>query len=162
MKVTRPKTASSIRKEPIPQQAVDLLIQEYEKHPDSPYMFPSPMTGWMLYPDSLNGINEKILDAIGVERVRFHDLRHTFATIALQSGVDIRTVSGMLGHADPGFTLRTDLHPRDQAHAGKGSGDRRKRDREQAVKNRSLRRILGRELRLCRDMWQIRHRYLKV
>ncbi|MBR6119343.1 MAG: tyrosine-type recombinase/integrase, partial [Oscillospiraceae bacterium] len=54
--------------------------------------------------------NEKILDAIGVERVRFHDLRHTFATIALQSGVDIRTVSGMLGHSDPGFTLRTYTH----------------------------------------------------
>ena len=110
VKVTRPKTSTSIRKEPIPQQAVDLLIQEHEKHPDSPYMFPSPMTGGMLYPDSLNDINEKILDAIGVERVRFHDLRHTFATIALQSGVDIRTVSGMLGHADPGFTLRTYTH----------------------------------------------------
>lgn len=110
VKVTRPKTATSIRKEPIPQQAVDLLIQEHEKHPDSPYMFPSPVTGDMLYPDSLNDINEKILDAIGVERVRFHDLRLTFATIALQSGVDIRTVSGMLGHADPGFTLRTYTH----------------------------------------------------
>lgn len=110
VKVTRPKTATSIRKEPIPQQAVDLLIQEHEKHPDSAYMFPSPVTGDMLYPDSLNDINEKILDAIGVERVRFHDLRHTFATIALQSGVDIRTVSGMLGHADPGFTLRTYTH----------------------------------------------------
>ena len=110
VKVTRPKTSTSIRKEPIPQQAVDLLIQEHEKHPESPYMFPSPVTGDMLYPDSLNDINEKILDAIGVERVRFHDLRHTFATIALQSGVDIRTVSGMLGHADPGFTLRTYTH----------------------------------------------------
>ena len=29
-------------------------------------------------------------------------LRHTFASVALQNGVDIRTVSGMLGHADPG------------------------------------------------------------
>lgn len=42
--------------------------------------------------------------------MRFHDLRHTFATMALQSGVDIRTVSGMLGHADPGFTLHTYTH----------------------------------------------------
>ena len=110
VKVTKPKTATSIRVEPIPQQAVDLLIQEHEKHPDNPYMFVSPMTGGMLYPDSLNDINEKILDAIGVERIRFHDLRHTFATLALQNGVDIRTVSGMLGHADPGFTLRTYTH----------------------------------------------------
>ena len=110
VKAQTPKTATSIRKEAISQHAVDLLIQEHEKHPDSPYMFPSPITRDMLYPDSLNDINEKILDAIGVERVRFHDLRHTFATLALQSGVDIRTVSGMLGHADPGFTLKTYTH----------------------------------------------------
>ena len=38
-------------------------------------------------------------------------VRNIFAaTMALQNGVDIRTVSGMLGHADPGFTLRTYTH----------------------------------------------------
>ena len=51
--------------------------------------------------------NKKILKTLGLEPICFHDLRHTFATTALQSGVDIRTVSGMPGHADPGFTLRT-------------------------------------------------------
>ena len=34
-------------------------------------------------------------------------LRHTFATLALQNGVDVKTVSSMLGHFDAGFTLRT-------------------------------------------------------
>lgn len=38
------------------------------------------------------------------------DLRHTFATMALQNGVDIKTVSSMLGHYDAGFTLRTYTH----------------------------------------------------
>ena len=42
--------------------------------------------------------------------LRFHDLRHTFATIALQNGVDIKTVSGMLGHFSAGFTLDTYAH----------------------------------------------------
>ena len=41
---------------------------------------------------------------------RFHDLSHTFATLALQNGVDIKTVSSMLGHYDAGFTLRTYTH----------------------------------------------------
>jgi len=42
--------------------------------------------------------------------LRFHDLHHTFATIALQNGVDIKTVSGMLGHFSAGFTLDTYAH----------------------------------------------------
>ena len=46
----------------------------------------------------------------GIPKVRFHDLRHTFATIALQNGVDIKTVSGMLGHFPAGFTLDTYAH----------------------------------------------------
>ena len=41
---------------------------------------------------------------------RFHELRHTFATTALQNGVDVKTVSSMLGHFNAGFTLRTYTH----------------------------------------------------
>ena len=40
----------------------------------------------------------------------FHDLRHTFATLALQNGVDIKTASGMLGRFSAGFTLDTYAH----------------------------------------------------
>ena len=69
-----------------------------------------PVTGGMYYPDAVNAINRKIMKTLGLEPIRFHDLRHTFATTALQNGVDIRTVSGMLGHADPSFTLRTYTH----------------------------------------------------
>ncbi len=44
----------------------------------------------------------------------FHDLRHTFATLALQNGVDIKTLSGMLGHYSSGFTLDTYTHVTDK------------------------------------------------
>lgn len=47
-------------------------------------------------------------------KVRFHDLRHTFATVALQSGIDVKTVSNMLGHYSAGFTLDTYTHVTDQ------------------------------------------------
>ena len=46
---------------------------------------------------------------------RLHELRHTFATVALQNGVDIKTVSGMLGHYSAGFTLDTYAHVTTQA-----------------------------------------------
>ena len=55
-------------------------------------------------------LHKKILKDAGLEHIRFHDLRHTFATLALQNGVDVKTVSSMLGHYDAGFTLRTYTH----------------------------------------------------
>ncbi len=42
--------------------------------------------------------------------IRFHDLRHTFATHALASGVDVKTLSGILGHTRAAFTLDTYTH----------------------------------------------------
>ena len=108
--ISRPKTENSVRKISIPESAVKLLRQEHEKHPDNPWMFPSPKTGEMYHPDSIAKLHEKILKDTGLEHIRFHDLRHTFATMALQNGVDVKTVSSMLGHYDAGFTLRTYTH----------------------------------------------------
>lgn len=108
--VNRPKTENSIRAVSIPQEAVDLLVEEHKKHPDNLYMFPSPKTGGMYYPDSVVNLHKKLLQDAGLEHIRFHDLRHTFATMALQNGVDVKTVSAMLGHYDAGFTLRTYTH----------------------------------------------------
>ncbi len=68
---------------------------------------------------------EEILKGAGLEHIRVHDLRHTFATLALQNGVDIKIVSSMLGHYDAGFTLRTYTHAtrqmQDQAAETMGS-----------------------------------------
>lgn len=110
LKVSQPKTNNSVRTLVIPQQAVNLLQQEHDKHPDSPYMFPSPVTGTMYDPDAFRHIHDKILKATGLEHIRFHDLRHTFATLSLRSGVDVKTLSGALGHYSAGFTLNTYTH----------------------------------------------------
>ena len=64
----------------------------------------------MYHPDSVVNLHRKILKRAGLEPIRLHDLRHTFATLALQNGVDIKTVSGMLGHFSAGFTLDTYAH----------------------------------------------------
>ena len=76
--LSRPKTETSVRKVSIPQEAVDLLIAEHGKHPENPYMFPSPATGEMYYPDSVVNLHKKILKDAGLPHIRFHDLRHPY------------------------------------------------------------------------------------
>ena len=61
-------------------------------------------------PDSDLKMLHRVLERAGLPELRFHDLRHTFATLALQNGVDIKTVSGMLGHFSAGLTLDTYAH----------------------------------------------------
>ena len=108
--VSPPKTRNSVRTLALPQQAVDLLVAEHKKHPRNPYLFPSPKTGTMYDPDAFRRTHDKILKAIGAEHIRFHDLRHTFATLSLKSGVYVKTLSGALGHYSAGFTLDTYAH----------------------------------------------------
>ena len=108
--VAPPKTEKSVRQIALSQQAVDLLAAEHEKHPENPNLFPSPRTGLTYHPDSITNLHRKILKLAGLPEVRLHDLRHTFASLALQNGTDIKTVSGMLGHSDAAFTLRTYTH----------------------------------------------------
>ena len=61
-------------------------------------------------PDSVLHMLQRVLKRAGLPRIRFHDLRHTFATMALQNGVDVKTVTSMLGHYSAGFTLNTYTH----------------------------------------------------
>ena len=102
------KTKNSYRTVTISPQAIDVLKQQRAKTHDQ-YVFPSP-NGGPISPDSVNNMLKRVLARAGIPKVRFHDLRHTFATIALQNGVDIKTVSGMLGHFSAGFTLDTYAH----------------------------------------------------
>ena len=102
------KTRNSYRAVTISQQAIEVLKQQKAKTNDQ-YVFPSP-NGGPISPDSVNNMLKRVLARAGIPKVRFHDLRHTFATIALQNGVDIKTVSGMLGHFSAGFTLDTYAH----------------------------------------------------
>ena len=51
-----------------------------------------------------------IVTQMGLPEVRFHDLRHTYATLALQNGVDVKMVSNNLGHATVAFTMDKYVH----------------------------------------------------
>ena len=103
------KTKNAYRTLPLAEDTIDVLKTQRKKTGNSPWVFPSP-AGGPISPDSVLHMLHRVLKRAGLPRVRFHDLRHTFATLALQNGVDVKTVSGMLGHFSAGFTLDTYAH----------------------------------------------------
>lgn len=62
---------------------------------------------------------KKILDEVGLPNIRFHDLRHTFATHAVSAGIDPKTLSSILGHSKASFSLDR-YHPNYEIWANKG------------------------------------------
>lgn len=63
-----------------------------------------------MHPDYAYHRLKTLLKQAELPLIRFHDLRHTFATHALVSGVDAKTLSGILGHTNASFTLDTYTH----------------------------------------------------
>ena len=103
------KTKNAYRTLPLAEDTVSVLREQRKKVDNSPWVFPSP-NGGPISPDSVLHMLHRVLKRAGLPKVRFHDLRHTFATLALQNGVDVKTVSGMLGHFSAGFTLDSYAH----------------------------------------------------
>ena len=82
-------------------------------------MFPSPVLEDLpLNPGSVYDRLQLILEHASCKQVRFHDLRHTFATLALQNGMDVKTLSAMQGHVSAATTLDIYTHSTsDMQHA---------------------------------------------
>ena len=107
------KTKSSTRTIRINDELVDLLLAMKDKQIQSKYIFPSPETGDVRDTSAVTRKLHRIQERAGLPKIRFHDLRHTFATLTLEAGVDVKTVSHMLGHTDAGFTMNTYMHVTD-------------------------------------------------
>ena len=107
---TAPKTHNAYRKILLSAETAEILRRYREQQKvKSEYIFPSP-TGGIMEPDCARKMLKRVLQRAGLDELRFHDLRHTFATLALQNGVDVKTLSGILGHYSAGFTLDTYAH----------------------------------------------------
>ena len=72
----------------------------------SQWVFPSRSTGNSVGMSSVERSWKRLRSEAGLKDVRLHDLRHTFASIAVMSGENILTVGRLLGHNDPGTTLK--------------------------------------------------------
>lgn len=108
--ITEPKTEESVRSIILPMSIVNIL-KEYRKTITSEWMFPSPVTdGMPREPSAVYGMMQKVLERAECKKVRFHDLRHTFATTSVVNGMDIKTLSAILGHVSSKTTIDIYLH----------------------------------------------------
>ncbi len=92
-------------------ESVKNLLSERKKKVCDEWIFPNPYKhGQPVNPMSAYCRLQKALKETGLPHMRFHDLRHTFATMAASNGVDPRTLAGILGHTNASFTLDVYTH----------------------------------------------------
>ena len=110
------KSGAGRRTIKLPPSTVQLLA-ERKKKSISQWIFPNPIRPEdPVMPDSGYHQMKKLMAEAGLPNICFHDLRHTFATHALTSGVDAKTLSGILGHTKTSFTLDTYTHVTGDMH----------------------------------------------
>lgn len=104
------KTGKGMRTIILPHSTAELL-RERKKNALTEWIFPNPVKPELpTSPHYAYNHLKTLLRKSGLPDIRFHDLRHTFATHALTSGVDAKTLSGILGHTNASFTLDTYTH----------------------------------------------------
>lgn len=98
-----PKTRSSVRTIPLPEYMVNMLRRDREAS-ETQYIVVNKK-GERMPIRSYQYTFEKLTERAGVRKLNFHSLRHTFATRAIECGIDIRTVADIMGHHNASITL---------------------------------------------------------
>ena len=116
--VGTPKTARSRRTVPLPEVCRRALLEHREVQDrerevagtawtEHGLVF-TTRTGTVLEPRNVNRLLDERIAAAGVRRIRFHDMRHTCASLLLSQGVQVRVVMEVLGHSQ--MSITTDLY----------------------------------------------------
>ena len=114
-----PKTASGVRSIRVPLFLLDMLkkhrAEQLERKSSVKewagldLVFPN-LSGGYLHPNHMGEAFRELLEQAELPPIRFHDLRHSAATILLSMGVNIKVIQELLGHSDIAITLRVYGH----------------------------------------------------
>lgn len=102
-----PKTKNSIREIPLPTKILEMLKEMKKK---SKCEFVIAEGEKFVFMRSYQRTFELLLKKLKISHKGFHSLRHTFATRALECGMDVKTLSEILGHKNPTITLNRYVH----------------------------------------------------
>lgn len=102
------KTQSSIRRIIIPDSLVKSLKAHHKRNMNTTYVFEN--IGF----DSITAWFRDWVKAKRLSKIKFHDLRHTHATLLLSQGIDVKTIQKRLGHSNISTTLNTYTHVLDE------------------------------------------------
>lgn len=106
--IDKPKTKNSSRLIPLPKQLLEIL-KRAKRISKSDFVL-STRTGGIVGTRAYQKTYERILKKLDIPYKNFHSLRHTFATRAIEMGMDVKTLSEILGHKNPVVTLTRYTH----------------------------------------------------
>jgi integrase len=120
-----PKSVASRRTLPLPDEVVDVLKAARKRQLEERLSFGEGYgpgeyvacdeTGQPYHPNLIYWRWGKMLDSLGIKRVRLHDARHSCGTLMHLRGVPIAVISAWLGHASAAFTMAVYAHSQDDA-----------------------------------------------
>ena len=105
--ITQPKTIASFRDIPICSWLIPVLKQVHDRK-RSPFVASS--CAGFVSPRTFDYRYHRLLRTAGIPDINYHALRHTFATRCIEAGIDVKTLSELLGHTDAAITLNTYVH----------------------------------------------------
>ena len=106
--IDKPKTKNSSRLIPLPKQLLEIL-KRAKRISKSDFVL-STRTGGIVGTRAYQKTYERILRKLNIPYKNFHSLRHTFATRAVELGIDVKSLSEIMGHKNPTVTLQRYTH----------------------------------------------------
>ena len=108
--IQTPKSEKSVRVIPLPNDMMAYLKKAVSGLSQNAYIL-TGRTDKPMEPRTYQYYFESVLRRCGIRKRSYHTLRHTYATRCIENGIDVKSVSEMLGHADVTTTLRLYVHP---------------------------------------------------